>query len=258
MLESRAELERVWPMICSHWKNFKAGSPTLDEVHLRTFTEKAASLRMLLQVQTGDYSKGLETALACCNWKIDNPTLTYLEGVCNEQLALFNTSQQKQHLENARQAYIACLERKNQLRAVPAMEGMTSWRATLRLGTVLLQQGQPQMGIRQFERTLKAKPSHIDAVLGYIECLVDLGQSQKSLDLLKPLLIEDNPDAQLLAAQATSDMKRFVQADGHLDLAYKGVRQHLRAPFRLIRLNRLIQESKSWPRQSVQVNNSPR
>ena len=188
---------------------------------------------------------------------MDNPTLTYLEGVCNEQLALFNPKQQKQHLENARQAYIACLQRKDQLRAVPAMEGMTSWRATLRLGTVLLQQGQAQMAIRQFQRTLKAKPNHVDAVLGFIECLVDSHRPNEALQLLKPLLTENNPDAQLLAAQATANLKRYVQAEKHLETAYQGVRQYLRAPFRLIRLNHLIQEAKSWPRQSVQTNNRP-
>jgi len=258
MLESRAEVERVWPMISSHWKNFQTGSPTLDEVHLRTFTEKAASLRMLLQVQSGDYTEGLATALACCNWRVDNPTLTYLEGVCNEQLAMFNEPQRKRHLENARQAYIACLQRKNQLRAVPAMEGMTSWRATLRLGTVLLQQGQPRMAIRQFQRTLKHRPNHVDAVLGFIESLVDEKQSKDALELLKPLLTQDNPDAQLLAAQAHADLMQFSIAERHLDIAYRGVRQYLRGPFRLTRLNRLIQESKKWARQSSQVNTNPR
>ena len=256
--EARSELDRVWPMLCTHWKNLQSSSPTLDEVHLRTFSEKAASLRMLLQVQTGDYLDALQTALTCCNWKVDNPTLTYLEGVCNEQLALFKMEQRKQHLENARQAYIACLERKDQLRAVPAMEGMTSWRATLRLGTVLLQQGHPSMALRQFERTLQLKPKHLDALLGLIESMVDMGESRKALEYLSPLLHDHNPDANLLAAQAYRDLKTFAKADVFLDKAYHGVREYLRAPFRLIRLNGLIQEAKSWPRQSVQVSNTPR
>ena len=256
--ESRSELDRVWPMLCTHWKNLQTGSPTLDEVHLRTFSEKAASLRMLLQVQTGDYMEALQTALTCCDWKVDNPTLTYLEGVCNEQLALFKEGQRKQHLENARQAYIACLERRDQLRAVPAMEGMTSWRATLRLGTVLLQQDQAHMAQRQFKRTLQLKPNHMDALLGLIECMVVLGQSEDALEYLQQVLTDHNPDANLLAAQAYCDLKRFPKADEHLDKAYHGVREHLRSPFRLIRLNQLIQDSKSWPRQSVQVSNTPR
>ena len=213
---------------------------------------------MLLQVQSGDYTEGLSTALSCCNWHVDNPTLTYLEGVCNEQLAMFNEPQRKKHLENARQAYIACLQRKDQLRAVPAMEGMTSWRATLRLGTVLLQQGQPRMAIRQFQRTLKHRPNHVDAVLGFIECLVDEKQSTDALDLLKPLLTNDNPDAQLLAAQAYADLLQFSIAERHLDIAYRGVRQYLRGPFRLVRLNRLIADAKNWARQSSQISNSPR
>jgi len=258
--EAHAELERVWPMLTSHWKSLKSGSPTLDEVHLRTFSEKAASLRMLLMIQREEYKEALSMALQCCKWQIENPTLTYLEGVCYEQLALFSDkeSTKRNHLERARQAYISCLERKDQLRAVPAMEGMTSWRATVRLGAILLQQGMPHMAKVQYQRTLEVRYRHLDALLGLSESLVDLGHQTEALKILEPLLSPNNPDGHLLAAQAYRDLGAFKKAEKHLSTAYAGVRQYLRAPFRLTRLNRLIEEARSWPIHSDQASTKPR
>ena len=203
--------------------------------------EATGNLLALLLVGANCFRQAAAVIDTAGEWGVRHPTMTFLMGVCCENFALrAEPPRRAALLHQARRCFATCLEDRGQILAIPPISGMTDWWASSRLGQVLLQLEEPKLALAAYEDAMSDGASDIDTRLGHAEALVDLERSGAALKELEPILLDGGADAFLLCAAAAQQMQRRVEAELFLDRAYKMARQHLRAPFRLQRLNRLI------------------
>jgi len=136
------------------------------------------------------------------DWGIDHPNLWFLSGRLEEcrWLADGGRDQQDPRLVRARELYERCLGGEHPAQEPYAIDGVTSWRARTRLGTVDLLAGRMEGALEAFDATLVDRPNEVAARLGRIESLWNLGRAEEAFGEVEPLLHPSLPDGWALGA----------------------------------------------------------
>jgi len=248
---SKAAIEIAWEQFADQRLVACTGIGTVlvSKMLLRTFTEKAAVTLMLIEVQQQRFQEAMDIPRRCLQWGITNPTMNYLSAACFERFSLEarNAVKKRGWLLAAVDQLKDCLENNDRLRPIAALEGMTSWRASNKLGAVFLQLGEPGHALEMFDLALALRADFHEASLGRCEALLDLdrtGQAWRELQDLTHLKCADVP---LLQAVALRHQGKLIEADAYVDMAYKRVQKNILAAHRVLRLNAIIQEGRPVP-----------
>lgn len=136
------------------------------------------------------------------DWGIDHPNLWFLSGRLEEcrWLADGGRDQQDARLQRARELYERCLSGAHPAQEPYAIDGVNSWRARTRLGTVDLLAGRVEEALEAFDATLAERPNEVAARLGRIEALWNLGRAEHAFGEIEPLLHPNLPDGWALGA----------------------------------------------------------
>ena len=148
----------------------------------------------------------------------EHPNLHLLAGLVEEHRVVLQGGGAPA-LERAFLHYQRCLALDGRPFPSEVMAGATSWQAALRLGTVLLQSGEPLRARQAFEHALGTRRDLREACLGLAEAILEGGGPDEALGQLEPLLSEPGPDAWLLSARAALELGSVPDARLLLDRA---------------------------------------
>ena len=243
---SREAFNVAWEQFEDQWLVHCTGVGTkrTSKMLLRTFIEKASIARMLVEVQDNNFEQARRIALRCRDWGIDNPTLDYLSAVCFERFSLVthNESRRRSWLLSSIDALRRCLQERKSLRAIAPLEGMTTWRASNKLGEVFLQLGEATQAADLFETALGFRPELVEAQIGLAEATLEQGKTHEAMRQLQQLMHHEYADIPLLMAAALRREGRWDEAEVYFDRAYKLVRVRILGAFRARRLNQMLKE----------------
>ena len=191
MAEARHAVSRGWALV------EKASRGGLSSV-LRLATARAR-----IALEAGEFPLVLDTVSRAEALEGPHPDLDFLRGSAHEMEAAGARREgaRTRHLESAQAAYAAAMDKRGHRYAQAFVVGATSWAGATRVGTVLLAQGRLTEAMAAFEQALSFDPSHLEAKLGVVECLLDSGSPERVLSII-PALVGERPDGWLLGAAA--------------------------------------------------------
>ena len=157
-----------------------------------------ATLLGQLALQAGATDEAIQTATTALDVE-EHPNLHLIAGIAAEQTAgqLGDAA-----LSQAALRYERCLALAGRPFMSEPMAGATSWQASMRLGSVRLQQECFDEAKTCFETTLRERPDELEAKLGLAEALLGKGDARAAFSMLEPLMSQSSPDAWLLAARS--------------------------------------------------------
>jgi tetratricopeptide (TPR) repeat protein len=226
------------------------GTARISPMLLRTFTEKAACPLMLIAVQQNRFEDAVEIPRRCREWGITNPTLDYLSAACFERFSLQsrNPTKSRVWLQGAVEKLKDCLGKNRELRAIAALEGMTSWRAANKLGEIFIQLGEASRALDMFDLAIELREDFIEPRLGRCEAMISLGRTSQAKSELQSMSHLDCADQPLLFAIALRSEGNKVAADRYVDQAYERVRSAgILSSHRVTQLNGIIHEGRPVP-----------
>jgi 2-polyprenyl-3-methyl-5-hydroxy-6-metoxy-1,4-benzoquinol methylase/tetratricopeptide (TPR) repeat protein len=206
--EAREVAQEAWSLLVQ-----RMASPTPARSIARL-----ASLRLSLLLEGGALREALETGELLDRWQrerppldLDHPNLHFLRACAEEQLAnrLPPGPERAIALHHAARGFAAALGCEGRLFTCPVEPGFSSWRAAIRLGTVLLQIGDPDQALSLFAGAL-ATPQPLpdsarqEASLGRAEALLSTGGAAEAERALSALPMESHPDLLVLSACAAT------------------------------------------------------
>jgi tetratricopeptide (TPR) repeat protein len=245
---SKLAIDIAWEQFADQYMVHCTGNGTLriSKMLLRTFMEKASVARMLVEVQQNRFEEAMEIVRRCDQWGVTNPTLEYLSAACFERFSLQarNPAKRRVWLLAALEKLKSCLHQRNELRAIAALEGMTSWRASNKLGEIFLQLGEPERALEMFDLAIELREDFVEPRIGRCEALLDQGRRAEAMGELQALPRVECADIPLLIGVALRQAGKPVEADAYIDQAYKRVRTGILAAYRAVRLNAIIQEGR--------------
>ena len=133
-----------------------------------------------------------------------HPNLSYLLGCVAEQTWLDQGGEDPaaKLLESAEKNFRDALAFGDTAFATDLISGATTWAASTRLGTVLLFRLRPADALEAFDSALALRSQHVEARLGRVESLLELGQDKLALEEVEALLHPKLADGWVLACVA--------------------------------------------------------
>jgi tetratricopeptide (TPR) repeat protein len=193
------------------WERLDWQAPAAE----RRSGERLAVARAKLQLDDGDAAAALETIATIVAYEGDRPNYALLGGVALEQAAASAEGEARaHHLAAAASAYAQWKTLAAQVLSHCDVGGGPGY-VGLRLGTTLLQLHRFAEALVALDGAIAREPDNRAARLGRIEALLELGRSGEAGAEL-PALVDDHPDAWLLAAAlaeaggAIGDVPPFV------------------------------------------------
>jgi tetratricopeptide (TPR) repeat protein len=202
----------------------------------------AATLHAYQCLAREDLDRAADVLARTVDWGLAHPSLDLLTGALLECLALGSPSpgEQAEALAGSRAAYQRCLQQAERRYEARPLPGATSWAGETRLATVDLLCGRPDEALEGFDRALATHPTLLEARLGRLEALLDLGLAAEALQGLEPWLAGGTPDAWTLAAAAAAALGALDDAGLFADRAREASSTHpWTAPHRRLRLEAL-------------------
>jgi tetratricopeptide (TPR) repeat protein len=189
----------------------------------------------------GRFAEAREAAGLLLSRGSRHPNLHWLVGVAEENRALrAGAGERAAALASARSAYEAALSVEAEVFAQQVADDARGAPLRVRLGTVRLLQGAPEVALALALEARALSPGYAPATLLQAESLIERGRHAEALTVVEPLLGPSAADAWLLAAAAALPAD---PATGRALLvrARALARDHLRGLHRLARLNALMQ-----------------
>jgi lipopolysaccharide biosynthesis regulator YciM len=154
-------------------------------------------------------------------------------------MALTDSDGRMSHLVGAKNSYGAALGYGGKAMKDPVMDGASTWRASLRLATVLLQLGEQATAIDLFQASKEQEPEL--SLLGIAEALIGMERPVEALNLLRGLIEQhESVDGAILAAHVCLQQNEIPSFQALLQCAYDGAREGLKETHRLKLLNDLL------------------
>jgi hypothetical protein len=214
--------------------------------HMPTGVVKGFTVFAQILIEKSAFQACLTLVATALELGVDHPNTFFIAGVCYENMALTDTDNRMSLLVGAKNSYGAALEYGDRPMKDAVLDGASSWKASLRLATVLLQLGEQSRSIELFQ-SLKDQESEL-AILGISEALIGMNKPVEALNLLRGVIEQhDSVDGQILAAHICLQLGETASFQTLLQCAYNGVKEGLKETHRLKLLNELL----GHPAQSI-------
>jgi glycosyltransferase involved in cell wall biosynthesis len=137
-------------------------------------------------------------------WGANHPNVDLLRGLALEKhgQSLCVLSERQTMLISALRSYNACIQRHGIIYTEETLEGATSWVGWTRAGIVLTLLKQYEDATTAFNKAIAFNPDYNPARFGLAEVTIRDGDPAKALQMLQPLLVDESPDAWIIASMA--------------------------------------------------------
>lgn len=246
--EALVVADAAWSMILRQVPEVISSARAIDTStnHMPTGVVKGFTAFAQLLIEKKAYKACLTLVATALEIGVDHPNTFYIAGVCYENMALIDSDQRVSHLIGAKNSYGAAKGYGDRVMKDPVLDGASTWKASLRLATVLLQLGEYATAIDLFQSVKNQDPEI--CLLGISEALIGINKPGEALNLLRGLIQEyGSVDGSILAAHICLQLNEIPSFQTLLQCAYEGAIDGLKEPHRLKLLNDLL----AHPAQSI-------
>jgi len=188
-------------------ENFKKAKPIKHPRFLNV-----VSIYMWFQMRDQQNREALETLKMANEWGISHPNLTWLGGICLENLAYKQRDllERERLLKEGLDRYQELPKQHGKVFTSEVTPGLTSWLAHLSLGRVYQRRGKPEKAHAHYEKALSQLPDADQSRMArdhrhtsrlcIIETMIDMGQYRDAMRLIRQSGDIPGPDLQILRA----------------------------------------------------------
>jgi tetratricopeptide (TPR) repeat protein len=169
-----------------------------------------ASQRAQVQLAKGDPAGARATITTARGWSAEHPNYAWF--AAHAALALGE-------LDAAEREARAALAQRGSVFTQEVLDGVLGWATEELLGQILLRAGRPAEALQAWQRASTERPDRVEAALGQVEALLDLGDAAAALKAVEPWVARGAGDAWTLAGEAAAALGDL---DGAVALGARG------------------------------------
>ncbi len=197
---SKEYTQRSWETLCRVFATRKPAPSVVEP----------ATMMARVHLLAGNPKPALDVLHQAFTWGAEHPNLRFLEGRAFELRGEQATSlvDRSSFFESALERYQQCAALKNNVFTEEMLNGVTTWLSELRFARTLLHLDRPNDALAVYQRVW-TESSRPEGLYGQVEAHIRLGDPQRGLSLLQPVLSQNKREAWVFAASAHESVGDF-------------------------------------------------